>query len=113
MVARYASSNYVIPAMRPTSISRDYMIQSKVISRFPTILTQIPVTGKYFFPRKATLKDWAVHKMDKSYYRRSSVGISYGHNLTFSINNELRSTAPKQNNSPSNITNVERLIVLV
>ena len=65
-VAGYAGADHVIPDVPSTAVSRHYVVQSKLSTLLPAILTHIVVTIEHLHPGEPPLRLWPSDELNQA-----------------------------------------------
>ena len=84
-IAGYASTDYIFPAMLPTTPSRYDMIQSELLVFPTTILTDIPVTVENLELGHSSLPAGSPNEVNKANHQRDIEDIVNGMEITSPI----------------------------
>jgi hypothetical protein len=108
-----AGSNDIVPGMAAAPEARCHVVQGQVPGLSPTVLTSVPVACEDLPSGETPLEQWTPHKYHQPYYgrgRKDGFDCVY---FTTAVSKEFSFAPIQENHRPSDVTDVQRLVVLV
>ena len=113
VVARYACAGDVLPDVGSALVTRQHMVNGKVLGLFATVLADITVSEKYFLSGKPVLLDRAFNHVDEPDDCRDVKDGLRRVEFPSSVLQHLRFAPTKEDYSAAHVADVEGFIVLV